>query len=958
MMRTLLVALVAVAAFATAVEGRADDVPFMVVAAGDGFTNRLSRVDAGWTDGTVTVAIDADGRVSVRSPGRGLSSVTLSWTREWPRGAKFLNDAWERSYGELEWRALAGGEVFSPWYFLAAADGKTSGIGIETQPNAMACWKIGKGGYSLVLDVRAGGRSVRLGDRELRACRIVRAESTAGESAWRFGRRFCRMMCPRPRLPKSPVYGYNDWYCAYGKNTATNFLADAEYVVACAKGCENPPYVVMDDGWQKNSPPVVRESGRGPWDAAGPNFGMDMPAFCRAIAALGARPGLWYRPLRAWDELPKDQKLIASEKYLDPTVPSVRSRIVEDMRRFREWGFKLVKIDYLSFDISQLWPCDPHPYPELFIQDDRVWRDDTRTTAEVMLDLYRAMKDAAGDDVVIIGCNALNHLAAGVFELQRTGNDTSGRDWSWTRKNGVNTLAMRSMQDGAFFKIDADCVGLASEGAVPWTLNRQWMELLGRSGTPMFVSWRRELATPEVRKVLSEAFRLASTDREAAEPLDWFETRQPRHWRFADATTAEYDWQDSAENRSAWFREARFGMFIHWGLYAIPARGEWIYARHPWKKGEYEALAKVFNPTNYNPREWAKLAKRAGMKYAVLTTRHHDGFCMFDSHFTDYKITNTPYGKDVVREYVEAFRAEGLKVGFYHSLPDWTHPGYSDPESPDGIQGRPLHEPTPEEYAAFKELVANHVRQLMTEYGKIDLLFLDYTSKFKQKGDYFDRERLLKIAYECQPGIIVNDRLSFWKDNVRDFDYYTPEICVPSGPLRVKGREVPWETCATMNGSWGYRADDDKWKSPEALAAGLVGCVSRNGNLLLNVGPMADGSLPAPSVERLNALGDWYAANGESVFGCGKADFTPPFGCAYTQKGNALYCHFLQTPLGDVILPGLKGKITKMTLLRTGEEVPCIDQWGFELLKKDDQRIRPKGIVPGDVIKIILSPRA
>lgn len=411
-----------------------------------------------------------------------------------------------------------------------------------------------------------------------------------------------------------------------------------------------------------------------------------------------------------------------------------------------------------------------------------------------------------------------------------------------------------------------------------------------------------------------------------------------------------------ADVRTDWFREARFGLFIHWGLFSVPARGEWIYARHPWKKGEYEALAKTWNPTNYNPRQLARLAKRAGMRYGVFTTRHHDGFCMFDSRFTDFKITNTPYGKDAVREYVEAFRAEGLKVGFYHSLPDWRHPGYSDPESPDGIQGRPLHKPTPEEHAAFKELVRNHVRQLLTEYGKVDLLFLDYTSKYKQEGDYFDRAKILEIAYECQPGIIVNDRLSFWKDNVCDFDYYTPEICIPSGPLRVKGREVAWETCATINGSWGYRAGDNAWKTPEALAAGLVGCVSRNGNLLLNVGPMADGALPAPSVERLDALGDWYAANGESVLGCGKSDFAPPFGCAYTQKGNILYCHLLQPPLGDVILPGLKGRVAEMKLLRTGEKVECVDDWGFELLKKDDQRIRPpKNMKAGDVIRIELS---
>ena len=410
----------------------------------------------------------------------------------------------------------------------------------------------------------------------------------------------------------------------------------------------------------------------------------------------------------------------------------------------------------------------------------------------------------------------------------------------------------------------------------------------------------------------------------------------------------------TSEDRLAWFREARFGMFIHWGIYSIPARGEWTYANDPWKEGEYEALAKVFNPTRYAPREWAQLAMRAGMKYAVLTTRHHDGFCLFDSHFTDYKITNTPYGRDAVREYADAFRDEGLRVGFYHSLPDWTHPGYADPETPAVIQGRPAHVPTPEEHAAFRELVANHVRQLTTEYGKIDLLFLDYTSKTKQNEDYFDRERLLKIAYGNQPDILVNDRLSFWKDNVSDFDYYTPEVCVPSGPVRVKGREVAWETCATINGSWGYNAGDAAWKTPEALVAGLVGCVSRGGNLLLNVGPMADGSIPAAAVERLNAVGDWFDANGESIRGCGKSDFVPPFGCAYTQKGDSLYCHFLQPPIGDVILPGLKGRIAKATLLRTGEDVPLVNEWGFELLKPDDQRIRPQGVRAGDVARIDL----
>jgi len=412
--------------------------------------------------------------------------------------------------------------------------------------------------------------------------------------------------------------------------------------------------------------------------------------------------------------------------------------------------------------------------------------------------------------------------------------------------------------------------------------------------------------------------------------------------------------RDVAE-RGAWFREARFGLFIHWGIYSIPGQGEWTYAVNPWKKGEYEAFAKAFNPTDYDPRVWAKLAKAAGMKYAVLTTRHHDGFCMFDSHFTDYKITNTPYGKDAVRLFVEAFRAEGLKVGFYHSLPDWTHPGYADKESPEYIQRKELHVPTSEQYAAFTNLVYNHVRQLVTEYGKLDLFFFDYTSIHKAEQDYFGRERLLKIVYENQPDILVNDRLSYWKDNCRDFDYYTPEICVPNQPQQVKGRPVLWETCATMNDNWGYNRTDTNFKSPEALIAGLVGCVAQDGNLLLNVGPTEKGVIPAPSVDRLKALAAWYEKNGEAIAGCGKSAWRAPFGCAYTQKdAKTLYCHFLQVPLGDLILPELKGKIAKATLLRTGAELEQVNNWGFELLKADEQRLRTRNLKVGDVVKLEL----
>lgn len=412
--------------------------------------------------------------------------------------------------------------------------------------------------------------------------------------------------------------------------------------------------------------------------------------------------------------------------------------------------------------------------------------------------------------------------------------------------------------------------------------------------------------------------------------------------------------QSSQMERTRWFREARFGLFLHWGLYAIPARGEWIYAADKWAPGEYENNRNKFNPVDFDPAAWARLAKAAGMKYVVFTTRHHDGFCMFDSHYTEYKITNTPYGKDTTRMLVDAFRAEGLRIGFYHSLPDWTHPGWSDQESPEYIQRKELHEVKTEDRKAYLELLNNHVEQLMTDYGKIDLLFLDYTSQFKAHEDYYDRERLLSMIYRHQPEILVDDRLSYYKEDVRDFDYYTPEICVPNQPQQVKGQEVVWETCCTMNDHWGYCDTDFNYKPVLTLTGGLMGCVAMNGNLLLNIGPDARGRLPEMAVRRLQDLAEWYQANGEAVAGAGKAEFKPPFAGCYTRKGNTLYLYFLQQPMGDVIIPELKGKVESITLLRTGETVELVNHWGFELLRPDEQRIRPRGAIAGDVLKMAL----
>ena len=497
----------------------------------------------------VGVSIAADGVVNVKSEGK-VDEVTLVWRRRHSPETRFFRNDWERTYCEAGWTTVAADAgMGSAWYCMVREDdGRVDGWGVEVQPNALCWWQVTPEEIRLTLDVRAGATPVNLGGRTLKAAKLVMRRGEPSERAWTATRLFCRMMCPSPRLPESPVYGYNDWYCAYGDNTATNFLADAGLVVSLCEGLENRPYVVMDDGWQKNSPPVVRPlghgaSGWGPWDEAGERFGMKMKPFAEAVAKLGAKPGLWYRPYRAWDDVPAEMRLKSNPIFFDPSAAGVTEQLASDIGRFRSWGMKLVKIDYLVGDVAGAMSF-PRRVGGRPIKSDRVWRDDSRTTCEVLLEQYRAMREAAGDGVVLIACNAFDHLVAGIFDVQRTGGDTSGLKWAQTRDFGINTLAARSPHDKAFYAADADCVGLAWDGAVDWTLNSQWLDLVSRSGTPLFVSWRRSLATPPVREALRKAFARASRPMETAEPLDWETSLTPVDWRMADGEPAHYVWDN------------------------------------------------------------------------------------------------------------------------------------------------------------------------------------------------------------------------------------------------------------------------------------------------------------------------------------------------------------------------------------------------------------------------------
>jgi len=382
-------------------------------------------------------------------------------------------------------------------------------------------------------------------------------------------------------------------------------------------------------------------------------------------------------------------------------------------------------------------------------------------------------------------------------------------------------------------------------------------------------------------------------------------------------------------DRMKWWTDARFGMFIHWGLYALPARHEWVKNAERMTNEQYQKYFNMFNPDMWDPHEWAKMAKAAGMKYVVLTAKHHEGFCLFDSKFTDYKVTNTPYGKDIIKEYVEAFRAEGLKVGFYYSLIDWHHPDYtvdrvhpqrqeSDTAYARLNKGRDMNK--------YRAYIKNQVRELLTNYGEISIIWFDFSFPGKNgKGhDDWDSENLLKMVRSLQPGIIVDDRLDL--ENVEGgWDFTTPEQVQVSKWPEVNGKKVPWETCQTFSGSWGYYRDEYTWKSPAQLLGLLIESVSKGGNLLLNVGPTARGVFDSRAQERLKAMGEWMKFNNRSIYNCTEAPsgFIAPANSllTYNPVSKRLYVHLLAYPLETMILPNMADKVKYVQFLHDASEI-------------------------------------
>jgi len=384
------------------------------------------------------------------------------------------------------------------------------------------------------------------------------------------------------------------------------------------------------------------------------------------------------------------------------------------------------------------------------------------------------------------------------------------------------------------------------------------------------------------------------------------------------------------EARLQWWTDSRFGMFIHWGLYALPARHEWVKKYERLTDAEYQKYFDQFNPDLYDPKDWARQARQAGMKYAVITSKHHEGFSLFDSKFTDYKATNTPAKRDLIKAWVEAFRAEGLKVGFYYSLLDWHHPSYTVDRN------HPQSATTDAEYdalnkgrdmAVYRQYLKDQVRELLTNYGKIDIIWLDFSfaggTHGKGRNDW-DSVGLLKMVRELQPGIIVNDRLDLL-DVPGGWDFRSPEQFKPREWVTMNGERVPWETCQTFSGSWGYFRDETSWKSPAQLIELLIDTVSKGGNLLMNVGPTARGTFDSRAKDRLAAFGRWMQANGPSIYGATQApaSFKAPQNSLLTfnPRTNRLYVHLLAWPMGDLVLEGYADKVKYAQLLHDASEV-------------------------------------
>lgn len=491
----------------------------------------LTSGASGFASGDIAVKLDG-GIVTILADTTPVKFVYLRWHGRFAPGVRCLGDAVERGYGNLGWQPLVP-HRFMPWYFLASDDIHTAGFGVATGPDTLAFWQCDAQGVTLTLDTRCGTHGVVLGGKNLTAKLVCGFDS--GENPFSFARRFCKSLCGAPLLPKQPVYGGNNWYYAYGNSSETEIIRDSEIIASLTEGLENRPFMVIDDCWQKLSP-GVGASGR-PYREGNAKF-PDMAALASKMRGLGVRPGIWCRPIWTLDERdPADIRSARDRECLDLTVPETLELVGADIDLLtKDWGYELVKYDFSAFDTFGVWGVTPEDY--LNLPGDWAWRDTSVTNAQATKSLYKTIYEHS-HGAVIIGCNVIGHLAAGYIHLHRSGDDTSGYNWERSYIMGVNTVAFRLPQHGAFFAADPDCVGIT--GTISWEYNSRLLELFAASGEPLFVSVKPSELTPEIEHNLRRAFAVSSVQTDTLEPLDWFDTTQPAKY-LHNGSMLEFDW--------------------------------------------------------------------------------------------------------------------------------------------------------------------------------------------------------------------------------------------------------------------------------------------------------------------------------------------------------------------------------------------------------------------------------
>jgi alpha-galactosidase len=495
----------------------------------------LQRTGAEWRGGQVVVesAVETDALLlKLSAPSTPIAAVHVRWLAQVAPDLRALGDAWERSYGELGWRDLIPERVM-PWYFATYDATACHGYGVKTDAAALCFWQLDPEGVSLWLNVTNGGDGVELGQRRLTMATVVTRRGADGETAFEAVAGLCRTMCARASRPIVPIYGANDWNYSYGHSTAETILRDTDFIAELSPSGGVRPFSVIDEGWSNGT-------------AAWP----DMGKLADGIKQRTARPGIWIRPLRAPDDASRglllpdarfgEKKERARESAYDPTHPEAQEKIRAKMSEVAGWGYEMVKHDFSTYDLLGQWGFEMGPQPTL-----PGWslHDRSRTNAEVIAGLYAWLRQAAGERVLLDGCNTVGHLGQGVFDLQRTGDDTSGRQWERTRRMGVNTLSFRLPQHGTFYTLDADIVGITE--LVPWEFNQQWLDVLARSGTATIIAPGPPARGPAQQAALREAFRRVAAGGAAARPVDWMESSTPERWQAGGAMESRYRWSGS-----------------------------------------------------------------------------------------------------------------------------------------------------------------------------------------------------------------------------------------------------------------------------------------------------------------------------------------------------------------------------------------------------------------------------